>query len=314
MEFGNHSQLKPGTTVLVVGYNHQAYIGETLKSISQQTLPAAAVLITDDASPGQSETARVVYEYLAKAPKTWQWLPQQKNKGLNATLNSLLDMVDTEFVTYIAADDTMLDHRIEVHTNLLQNSSPTVGLAYSDAQVINELSEVIAETSRTEFPWPDEPQRTEETLRCLVKANWIPAASLFMRTSTLRAVGGYAEDLFYEDFELLLRMAKDHPFVYADEPLVQVRRLATSLGAQGFVSDSPRFLRASYVALGHAISPADPRLRAQAQALRWNLAKRAVTSNMPRREALAMLWNARSGAKTPLHAHWHLIQGLIKRP
>lgn len=313
MEFGNHSQFTPGTTVLVVGYNHQDYIGETLDSISRQTLPPAAVLITDDASPGQRETARVVQEHLRTTPSTWQWLPQAKNLGLNATLNRLLAQVDTEFVTYIAGDDTMLGRRIEVQTALLARCGRETPLAYSDAQVIDKHSEVVCETSRAEFPWPEEPQRTNQTLQCLVDANWIPAASIFMRTSALKAAGGYDEELFYEDFELLLRLAKDHAFVYSDEALVQVRRLDSSLGAQGFVPDSPRFLRASYKALGHAIDPSNPKLRAQAQSLRWNLAKRAIASNMPRRETVAMLWNSHTGAKTPVHAARHLARALIKR-
>lgn len=311
MDLSRSSTPKPGTTVLVVGYNHQNYIGETLASIMDQTLPPAAVLITDDASPGQAETAKIVQSHLDAAPETWTWLPNESNMGLNATLNRLLALVDTEFVTYIAADDTMLSNRIEVQSSLLKDSGVDTVLAYSDAHVIDKDSRLLFTTSRTEFPWPDEPQRSNQTLKCLVESNWIPAASMFMRTTALREAGGYAEDLFYEDFELLLRLAKDRKFTHTEQPLVQVRRLDDSLGAQGFAQDSPRFLRAAYVALGHALDADDTAVARKAQSLRWVLAKRSIRSAMPRKESLAMLWSSKSGAKSPAHAAAHMVKGLL---
>ena len=302
----------PGTTVLVVAYNHAPYVIETLESIRQQTVPPARVLIADDASPGD-DTAEVIRRWLADAPSSFEFHPNAINMGLNPTLNRLLSQVDTEFVTYIAGDDTMREDRIAIHEDLLRTAPDDVVLAYSDAVVIDENSSVLHPSSRVEFPWPDEPRRSEDTLACLIGSNWIPAASFFMRTAVLREEGGYAEDLFYEDFELLTRLAARYGFTYTEEPLVAVRRLATSLGTVGFVHDSPRFVRSMFAALRNAEHGISAAARGLARSHRWELTKRAARIGVPLREVLAMFQDSWRGAATPAHAAVHLARMLGQR-
>ncbi len=302
----------PGTTVLVVAYNHAPYVIETLESIRRQTVPPVRVLIADDASPGD-DTAEVIRRWLADAPSSFEFHPNAINMGLNPTLNRLLSKVDTEFVTYIAGDDTMREDRIAVHEKLLRAAPDDVVLAYSDAAVIDENSSVLHPSSRVEFPWPDEPRRSEDTLACLIESNWIPAASFFMRTAVLREKGGYAEDLFYEDFELLTRLAARYRFTYTEEPLVAVRRLATSLGAVGFAHDSPRFVRSMFAALRNAEHGTSEEARELAQSHQWELTKRAARIGMPLREVLAMFQGSWRGAATPAHAAAHLARMIGQR-
>ncbi|MGW9721497.1 glycosyltransferase involved in cell wall biosynthesis [Micrococcus yunnanensis] len=302
----------PGTTVLVVAYNHAPYVIETLESIRQQTVSPVRVLIADDASPGD-DTAEVIRHWLADAPSSFEFHPNPTNMGLNPTLNRLLAKVDTEFVTYIAGDDTMREDRIAIHEDLLRAAPADVVLAYSDAVVIDENSSVLHPSSRVEFPWPDEPRRSEDTLACLIESNWIPAASFFMRTAVLREKGGYAEDLFYEDFELLTRLAARYRFTYTEEPLVAVRRLATSLGTVGFAHDSPRFVRSMFAALRNAEHGTSEEARELAQSHRWELTKRAARIGMPLREVLAMFQDSWRGAATPAHAAAHLARMVGQR-
>lgn len=303
--------LHPGTTVLVVAYNHASYVVDTLESIRQQTVAPVRVLIADDASPSD-DTRRVIQEWLTTAPSSFEFHPNERNIGLNATLNSLLRMVDTEFVTYIAGDDTMRADRIAVHEDLLRRAGKDTVLAYSDARVIDEHSTEIHPSSRVEFPWPAEPARSENTSMELLRSNWIPAASIFLRTSTLHQEGGYREDLFFEDFELLMRLSLRHRFAYSEDPLVEVRRLSTSLGAVGFAHDSPRFIHATFTALGHASGAKDCSLRDVAAGKQWELAKRARRVGMPRHEVIRMMWQSRRGSRSPLVAASHMARTLFK--
>lgn len=310
------SRRRPGTTVLVVAYNHAPYVIETLESIAAQTVPPTRVLIADDASPGD-DTRAVIEKWVASAPPTFEFQPNRENVGLNRTLNRLLAQVDTEFVTYIAGDDTMEPHRIEAQAALLSSSSEDVVLAYSDARVIGPSSELLHCSSRTEFPWPEEPARSADTLACLVKGNWIPAASLFLRSDVLQREGGYAEDLFYEDFELLTRLAARHRFVYTEDSLVSVRRLDTSLGAVGFAHNSPRFIRSMIRALKNAEEGPSLTARQHSRRARWELSKRARRVGMPVSEVRSELWSSARGARTPVHAMAHLVineaRGLLGR-
>ena len=140
----------------------------------------------------------------------------------------------------------------------------------------------------------------------LLSRNWMPAASLFLRTETLRSAGGYRQDLFYEDFELLVRLSRDHRFAWTDDALVGVRRLSTSLGATGFGGTSPRLIGALDAALAH-YEGAERELERTAAAKRWELAKRAYRSDMGRRQSFRMLWASRHGASSPLAVAKHLL-------
>ncbi|GAA4518192.1 glycosyltransferase family 2 protein [Brevibacterium yomogidense] len=302
------AHLRPSdVTVLVVAYRHADYVVECLESIRLQTVKPDRVIIADDASP--DNTSAVVSAYLTEHRGFGELHTNAVNIGLNRTLNKHLATVASTYVTYISADDIMLPERIEKHFTLM-DSAPDAALAYSDALVIDEESNILHETSQLEFPWPDSVDSRAAPFAALLHTNWMPAASLFLRTALLQDAGGYREDLFYEDFELLVRLSKHHQFVWTEEPLVGVRRLATSLGSTGFSSTNPAFLIALDAALRH-YSDAAPPLRTSAASKRWELAKRASASSMPARKSLALLWNARSGASSRLASSAHLARWVL---
>lgn len=305
------------TTVLVVAYRHADFVVECLDSIRAQSVPPERVIIADDCS-GDS-TPDVIADYLDRHPGFGELHRNEKNLSLNRTLNLHLATVRTPFFTYISADDLMAPQRIERHLALLAEAQDAI-LAYSDAEVIDRDSRRVAESSKDEFPWPNSPAVRERPFAELIHRNWIPAASLFFRTPALQAAGGYREDLFYEDFELLVRLSQAHPFAWTDEKLVAVRRLETSLGATGFAAASPRFLTALDAALQH-YSDAEPELRALALSRRWELAKRASRSPMDARTSGRMLWSARGGASSRPALARHLLawaacsaKGRVRRP
>lgn len=293
-------------TVLVVAYSHQEHVGDCLDSIREQTLLPARVIIADDHSP--DGTAAAITGYLAAHPafaEIAEFVPNSENIGLNPTLNRHLGRVDTTYFTYISADDVMLPDRLREHSRMM-DEAPDAILAYSDAVVIDEDGDVIHETSTVEFPWPDDPESRSRPFAELLSRNWMPAASLFLRTAQLREAGGYRDDLFYEDFELLVRLSKGFPFAWTPEALVGVRRLETSLGSTGFAGTSPRFIFALHAALQH-YQGTEPDLASVAAAKRWELAKRGSRSSMGRRQSLGLLWSSRRGASSRLAVMRHLL-------
>lgn len=293
-------------TVVVVGYNHARFVTECLDSIRGQTVAPAQVLVADDASPDDSDS--VIYAYLDRHPGFAEYLPNPVNRGLTRTLNSLLRKVRTEYVTYIAADDFMLPHRIERHLALMAGGD--LALGYSDALVVDENSDLLFDSSKVEFPWPDEPARSEDTMGQLLFRNWIPAASFFIRTDVLVRSGGYCESLFYEDYELLVRLARDFRFGYVEEPLVAVRRVSTSLGSVGFRAENPQFIHAVDRALRH-YTGVRPDLEREALARRWELAKRAAPAGMGTRESIRMLLDSRRGASSMPAVAFHLARACL---
>ena len=71
-----------------------------------------------------------------------------------------------------------------------------------------------------------------------------PAPLAASRTAASRDAGGYDAELFYEDFDLLLRLARDHSIDAIEAPLVRFREVGASLGHTEFSFSNLRFLRA----------------------------------------------------------------------
>lgn len=294
-------------TVIVVGYNHAPYVIECIESIRKQSVAPDAVIVVDDASTDASR--EVIEAYARKHENLFEFYPNSRNLGLTPTLNAALTKVTTTYVTYIAADDVMLQGRIEEQISVMRSTHAE--LSYSDATVIDAGSGQLFESSRVEFPWPEEPSRSHSVLEQLFEANWIPAASIVMRTDSLRQLGGYDASIFFEDFELLTRAAAaGWRFAYLDRPLVAVRRLDTSLGAIGFAGQSPRFIVAMDAALRNY--PQDgTHLAKKVMAKRWELAKRASRTAMPFGNKLSMMLAARSGARSSATFVYHLARLML---
>lgn len=283
-------------TVLVISYNHAPYVVECLDSIRHQTYAPARVLIADDAS--LDESARVIREYLQAHPDfPAEFQPNTVNLGLLPTLNRLFDQVSTEYFTLIAADDFMAPERLAVQVGLLERSQSDV--AYSDATVVDENSQVLHTSSRTEYPWPAEPGRTHETPRRLLDGNWLPAASLLLRTEAVEQVGGYPTDLLYEDYDLIVRLSMKGQFVYSEDPLVAVRRLDSGMMSTKLTRTNPDFLKT--LAHTHRHYEATPWAH-EVRSKRWEIAKAMARLNISRRQKLTHLWAARRGASKGLAA------------
>lgn len=300
--------MTPTVTVIVVAYNHARFVVECLESVRMQTRKPDATLIVDDASP--DATARVVLDYLERHPNFAKFESNPKNLGLNATLNKMLALVQTDYFTVLAADDFLRADRLEVQLQQLAEV-PEAVLAYSDASVVDEDSRLITESSSTEYPWPHEPGRSESTFAELLGANWIPAASIMARTGVVRNSGGYP-DLLFEDYELLVRLAKSHRFTYSVEPLVSVRRVGTSMMNTLLTTSNPDYLRTLDAALTH-YEGASPELEDRARSRRWELAKSAIATAMPRTQIIRMMLRARKGAKNPVTFLFHVGRALLTR-
>jgi hypothetical protein len=105
----------------------------------------------------------------------------------------------------------------------------------------HRLPELFSEVHR----WSERSQRSGEVyLELLRDGNWIPAPSLLLRTAAVRETGGYDPDLFYEDFDMLLRLARDYSIEEISAPLVGFREVGASLGHTEFNFTNLRFLRA----------------------------------------------------------------------
>lgn len=217
-------------TVIVVSHNHSTYLPFLLRSIEQQSVPPAAVVLCDDNSTDDS--AAVMRQWASTTEVPVHLLLRDANIGLTRTLNEALALVATPFYAYISGDDVMYPDRLAAQLALIEETGSA--FVYSDAHVIDASGATIDRSHVTTHAGGP----PEDSFDALIRSgNWIPAASVMLRTSAVRSVGGYDEDLFFEDFDLWLRLASRYSFAHLDAPLVCFRVLETSLGSTKFTDE-----------------------------------------------------------------------------
>jgi poly-beta-1,6-N-acetyl-D-glucosamine synthase len=105
---------RPGVTVLVPAYNEAESVGDTVKSLLAQTVPAVEIIVIDDGSTdGTSEVARRYGVTVVRPPK---------NTGSKAgAQNFALSSVTTEFTMAIDADTIVAPDAIERFLEVMED-------------------------------------------------------------------------------------------------------------------------------------------------------------------------------------------------
>ena len=232
----DHGRAAPDVTVIVVSYNHDAYVVEALDSILAQTLRPCRIIVADDAS--NDDSVAVIRRWLERhGDLDVRTVFHGVNTGLCAILNEALTLVESPLYAYLSADDRMLPHRLEVQVDRWLQHDPRPAAVYSNALRVDELGQPLAPDYGTLNDWAHVSSLEGDLHTALLGHNWIPAASVLLDTSAVRGIGGYDEAWFYEDHDLWLRLsATSGAIVCVDEPLVEVRELVSSLGSVGFGS------------------------------------------------------------------------------
>jgi glycosyltransferase involved in cell wall biosynthesis len=145
----------------------------------------------------------------------------EENQGICKTLNEALSYAKGTYFQMIACDDLFLPEKTDIQVNYLQeNNEPA--MVYTDAHLIKS-------DSTPHYGWFIQRHRNfAELPSCniyeeLLKNNFIPAMSTMTRTQAIRKLGGWDENLVYEDYDFWLRLAKDHTISVIDKPLVKYR-------------------------------------------------------------------------------------------
>lgn len=214
----------PGSpvTLVILSYNHERFLETALESVTRQELLPGHLIVVDDASSDSSSS--IIRRYLQSAQGNITALYHQTNRGLLRTLNEALALVDTEFVAFMSADDWMEPARFSRQLVEFEMAGPTCALVHSDMFIADEGGKRLEGTH-----WTRKGRSAGDIFLDCVQRCAIGTPSALIRSSALRAVGGYDESLLYEDFDMWLQLSRRHEISYIDRPLVTYREVATSM-------------------------------------------------------------------------------------
>jgi glycosyltransferase involved in cell wall biosynthesis len=189
---------------------------QTLASIRAQTLPDFRCLVLDDGSrDGSADLA----ERVAREDRRFE-VHRLAPRGIVATLNDGLALATAERLARIDADDVMLPERLARQVAFL-DGNPDIQVVASRVEFFGGM---ISVNLRAYERWLNALLTPVAIARELFVESPIPHPSVTMRTSALRAVGGYRDLPFPEDYDLWLRgLRAGWNFGKLDEVLTRLR-------------------------------------------------------------------------------------------
>lgn len=222
----------PLVSVLFTSFNHARYVEEALDSLRRQTCSDFEVIIIDDAST--DGCADVSAAWLDRTGFQAQFIRNKTNRGICANRNTALGQASGTFVCSLSGDDAYEPERIERQLQCFLSQPEDVCAVYSDMAMVDfegkpqGLSYLESKLNGAEPP-------QGRIFESLLLNNHLPAPCVMLRKSAIEAVGGYDESLFYEDFDMWLRLSFRFRFAFLPARLVRFRTHDESM------SHSPRF-------------------------------------------------------------------------
>jgi len=224
----------PLVSVLCLCYNQEKFVEEAIQSVFNQTYPFIQLIVLDDGSSDGS--AQTITRFLGDKASV-VFLINETNQGYTKSLNKALSYATGEFIVDLAADDILMPTRVEDGVSALIKAGTKFGVNFSDAEIIAEDGHFVGVHSE-KFPHQSIPQG--DVYKDIVRRYFICPPTMLFRKSVIDHLGGYDDSLAFEDFDFLVRAARDFHFCYTPLPLVKRRLVSQSMSQKQFRSGDPQ--------------------------------------------------------------------------
>ena len=188
----------PLVTIVIPSYNHELFIADAIQSVIDQSYDDIELIIIDDGSV--DESVKIIETFTDKCQnrfKNFKFVSRE-NKGLPRTLNEALEHTAGKYFAMLSSDDILLKEKTSKLVAYLEKHEPIAGI-FAGIHLIDEKRK----RSRTLIP----KEGTWSFSDILNKKCSLYAPTMMVRTTALREVGGYWDDVKLEDRAMLLKLS-----------------------------------------------------------------------------------------------------------
>lgn len=213
-EFLQQGEMKLATISVIMGiYNCAPTLDAAIDSILAQTESDWELIMCDDGS--SDNTYEIAERYANQYPEKIRILKNDKNLGLNATLNRCLAVANGSYIARMDGDDLCSPNRFAEEIRCLEEN-PEIAIVSTDMEFFDETG-VWGRISHPEYP------KNKDFLG----GSPFCHAPCMVRKTAYDAVGGYSIGkrlLRVEDYHLWVKMyAKGFKGRNIPKPLYQMR-------------------------------------------------------------------------------------------
>ncbi|WP_162910659.1 glycosyltransferase [Hymenobacter oligotrophus] len=207
-------------------YNNARFVVEALESIKAQTYNNIELIVVDDCSKDNS--VEIIDAWLLNNSIKFKFIKHNVNEGVCRVANDMLLNSRGKYMSIIASDDVFMPRKIEEQVAEFENLSDEYALLYGDVYIIDEDSQLKSDTLMNSRD-PDFVKTYGDVFISLLNKNFIPGISTMVRTEALKKLGGFDENLFYEDWDMWLRLSRNYKVFFSNYIPSKYRIVSTSM-------------------------------------------------------------------------------------
>lgn len=184
-------------SVIMGIYNCEKYLPAAIDCIINQTYSDWELIMCDDGSI--DNTRQIAEKFVYRYPEKIKLLVNEKNCGLNHTLNRCLSIARGEYIARMDGDDLCAADRFQKEINVLE-SEPSISIVSSNMTFFDENG-----------TWGQTHKKLYPTKNDFIKTTPFCHAPCMVRREAYMAVNGYSEEkrlLRVEDYHLWMKMYK----------------------------------------------------------------------------------------------------------
>lgn len=238
-------EVKPLVTVICTCYNQGDYVAQALDSVMAQTYRPISLFIIDNGSSDHSGSE--INFWLDRNAKKIPVKSIFHEKPINycKAFNQAFANSNGDLLVDLAADDFFNARHFEFAVKHLQQSDAKVYFCNALEHLPNGKIQSFYSTDNSGKS--NVPIVEGNVFAEVIKRYVIPSPTLVMDVKAFREIGCYDEDLSYEDFDILVRMAAKYRFVYGDYLAVNKRIIKDSLSQQQYKSKKSHLLPSTFI-------------------------------------------------------------------
>ncbi|WP_445147586.1 glycosyltransferase family A protein [Enterobacter asburiae] len=192
-------------SIVILSYNHEKYIAETLESVYQLNIPKEVIVIDDCSKDSSLDVIRNIVSKHDASMYT-KIVAKEINRGLVDSLNSGLEMANSEFVYFIASDDLVESEGFKLLYDELCNND-SAQFAMGNAWVFytgQKSTEFVYKKQHDVFFSGDDASLRKKIFTNFPKPLLLQAT--IFRTQALKDVGGWDKTLFWDDYPMFVKL------------------------------------------------------------------------------------------------------------
>lgn len=235
----------PLVSIVVPIYNHEKYVGTTLRSLIAQAYANLELIVIDDGSSDNSldEVNKLAADCRQRFRRYVQL--EQPNRGASVASNRGIDIARGDFIFSFASDDVAEPETISALVPAMLGD-PSIGLACGDADFIDASGAPIQMQSKSGkrhssfMRYATEPKAGFDLVtdfgmyRSFIDYNYIPIGIL-LRRSYFSQIGCFDPTFALEDWAAWLSLSKICRFKFIDRILCHYRFHGTNTVVKSYM-------------------------------------------------------------------------------